>query len=253
MDIRVGSWGEYYQVRATLLAAVRTMGTRMAGEKVSDDYRRWLENSRRQALGLLRVRPRASGKGLVIPVRGALERQANRAGQLDLFPDPVDNQAGAELGAGFPFLNLHTLQAALEHPFRQLAEKLPEPLIRKLRAQVATGIVMGEPLPKIARRLVAAGLPKGTYPTRAARAKAVAGYESSRITIDGNLAAYQEADVVEVQVVGRATDCPTCAPRVGQVYGVEERSELPPYHPYCVHGIRAYSVMRGGRVVRVSR
>ena len=140
-------------------------------------------------------------------------------------------EAVEQFGLRFPMLNQRAVAWAEQYKFGYL-DQLTAYTKSQVTSAIRTGVLRGESVDKIARRLKGTRLARGTYDNVLQRARVIARTEIAEIVKQGRKAGYLEVGVERVRIIGQGTDCPICGGFIGNEYDIDS-APLPPYHPNC--------------------
>jgi len=135
----------------------------------------------------------------------------------------------------FPLIPKQALAVLQDYTFDQITG-LSEDLRKMVKSQIRLGIIQGEGVPEIAKRLINEGLPKGSFEKVNERARVIARTELAGMYTEGSKNYYKQAGVKRVRVIGKGINCHLCGPHIGQEYDVDQVPRIP-LHPNCQCGI----------------
>lgn len=239
-------------------------------EKSYRDLRRVLTDARRQMLAKIAELPAGETKKLiwmrtaVAEVDRLVDGERNRlpSGKLLVTIKPLAERMMSELplvkifetgGAEamkslepyklmrqFPLIDKPALAFVQDYTFDQVSG-LGEDVRQMIKSQIRLGIIQGEGVPAIAKRLVNEGLPKGVFDKVGERAEMIARTELARAHTEGRRSYYAQAGVKKLRVIGKNPNCPICGQHIGQIYDIADAPHLP-FHPNCECDIEAVIV-----------
>ncbi|HDM75429.1 MAG TPA: hypothetical protein ENG51_03050 [Deltaproteobacteria bacterium] len=151
---------------------------------------------------------------------------------MTAFPEGV-REANATLGTAFPVMHKEAILFLSKYNF-DYVRGLTEQVRDQLKTQMMLGMINGEPINKVVKRIKGDNTLRGVFDTAEHRLKTFVRTEMSRAYNEGKFFAFRKADVDLVKFAGKATACPMCSPLVGRVFTIEE-APRPPLHLNCVH------------------
>ncbi len=151
---------------------------------------------------------------------------------LKAFPEGV-REVNAVLGTSFPVTPRNEIIFLLKYNF-DYVRGISEQTRDQLKTQLMLGMINGEPVDKVVRRIRGDNTMRGVFDTIGHRLKTFVRTEMARAYNEGKFYAFKKAHVDLVKFAGKPTDCPMCSPLVGRVFRVDE-APRPPLHPNCVH------------------
>jgi SPP1 gp7 family putative phage head morphogenesis protein len=239
-------------------------------EKSYRDLRRVLADVRRRMLEKITELPAAETKKLKW-MRGAVaevdrlidgERRRLPSGKLLVTIPPLAKQMLEELPLvrifetgvrdgmdqlgiyrQFPLIDKPALAFVQDYTYDQITG-LSEDVRQMIKSQIRLGIIQGEGVPELAKRLVNEGLPKGVFDKVGERADMIARTELARAHTEGRRAYYNQAGVEWVRVIGKNPGCPICGQHIGQIYSIKDAPRIP-FHPNCECDIEAVLAIGG--------
>lgn len=136
----------------------------------------------------------------------------------------------------FAQVNVGALRTLQEYDLG-LIRNVTDQLRADIRSQIMQGVIQGESIPKISRRLSkGTALEAGTFPKVEKRATVIARTETLRAFNQAALEQYRVAGVVRVKwLTGRDERvCDYCGPLDGKVFPIDDLPwGAPPIHPQC--------------------
>ncbi|MEO2069422.1 MAG: hypothetical protein ABGX27_07955 [Desulfurobacteriaceae bacterium] len=113
------------------------------------------------------------------------------------------------------------------------SDKLSDDLVNAIKRELSLGILQGESIPKIARRIAKLPLHSNkVFRDLYSRAVAIARTETARAYTQSNLAIWQKMEVTEIKWLCGKTPCPKCEARCGRIFKREVANDIP-LHPHC--------------------
>lgn len=131
----------------------------------------------------------------------------------------------------FPLLDKKAVEFLQGYSF-DLIKGLTEEMRTQVKSQIRLGIIQGESVPEMMKRLINEGLPRGAFPKTADRAERIVRTELARAHTEGRLYYYREVGVKKVKVIGKGFDCPICSQHINHEYEIAEAPHVP-FHPNC--------------------
>ena len=185
---------------------------------------------------------RLSDGTLRVKLRPLAERLVDKIPLIQVFKSGV--KEGAEqvgIYRKFPLLDKKAIAFLQDYNFELLTD-VTETMRNKIKSQIRLGIINGEGVPKIAKRLVGRGLPKGVMETASQRARVIVRTELARAHTEGRMYYYRGVGVKKVKIIGKGTDCPICGPYIGQIFDIDKAPHIP-FHPNCTCDVVAVIVV----------
>ncbi|WP_457642203.1 hypothetical protein [Persephonella sp.] len=117
------------------------------------------------------------------------------------------------------------------------SDNLSKDLIGKIKKQISLGMLQGESVYKIARRIAKTPLPSNeVFRDVYDRALTIARTETARAYTYGSLHYYKKLGVTKIQWLCGVSPCPKCQARCGIIYEVDVGGDIP-LHPNCTCAI----------------
>jgi len=173
-----------------------------------------------------------------VTLRPLAERLVDKIPLVQIFTAGVrDGTDQIGIYRKFPLVDKKAIAFLQDYNF-DLIKDVTEEMRNKIKSQIRLGIINGESVPKIVKRLVSKNLPKGVMEKSTERAKVIVRTELARAHVEGRMYYYQGVGVKKVQVIGKGVDCPICGAHIGEIYDIDD-APRPPFHPNCTCDIVA--------------
>lgn len=194
---------------------------------------KWMRGAVAEVDRLVDGERRRTPKGkLVVTVRPLAEKMIKSLPLVKVFNlGAKDSRSKLGIYRQFPLIDKQALTVLQDYTFDQITG-LSEDLRKMVKSSIRLGIIQGEGVPEIAKRLVSEGLPKGTFEKVNERARVIARTELAGMFTEGRKAYYEQAGVKRVRVIGKGTSCPICGPHIGREYDVDKVPRIP-FHTNC--------------------
>jgi len=113
------------------------------------------------------------------------------------------------------------------------SDKLSDDLVNAIKKELSLGILQGESIPKIARRIAKLPLPSNkVFRDSYSRVVAIARPETARAYTQSNLTIWQKMGVTEIKWLCGKSPCPKCEARCERIFKREVANDIP-MHPHC--------------------
>jgi len=198
---------------------------------------KWMRESVAEVDRLIDGERRRTPKGkLLVTVRPLAEKMMETLPLVKVFDlGAKDAMSKVGIHRQFPLIPKQALAVLQDYTFDQITG-LSEDLRKMVKSQIRLGIIQGEGVPEIAKRLINEGLPKGSFEKVNERARVIARTELAGMYTEGSKNYYKQAGVKRVRVIGKGINCHLCGPHIGQEYDVDQVPRIP-LHPNCQCGI----------------
>ncbi len=124
------------------------------------------------------------------------------------------------------------------------SDNLSKDLISKIKKQISLGMLQGESVYKIARRIAKTPLPSNeVFRDVYDRALTIARTETARAYTYGSLHYYKKMGITRVKWLCGKTPCPKCQARCGIIYEADVGGDIP-LHPNCTCAISPAQIGR---------
>jgi len=212
--------------------------------QLSDDdlrRRRQLENLIKGIDRIIDGGTEVTEEGVKVKIRGLVERLRGHIKVVEAYHAGLES-AKKELGIDF-LPDEKAIEAVTNYAF-DLIRDIGEDVRLKVKSAIRMGIIEGEGIEKIVKRLEGTALTPGPWRTLRNRCRVIARTEVARAFHTARRQAYTEAQVEYVKVIGPPTSCPVCTEYLGKIFRLDEAPHFP-LHPNCLHDISP--VRREGR------
>lgn len=236
----------YRDLRRVLTDAQRQILVKIAGLPASETKKlKWLRTAVSEVDRLVDgERKRLPSGKLLVTIKPLAEQLMAELPLLQIFEtggaQAMKSLEPYKLMRQFPLIDKPALALVQDYTFDQITG-LGEDVRKMIKSQIRLGIIQGEGVPEIAKRLVNEGLPKGVFEKAGERAEMIARTELARAHTEGRRSYYAQAGVKYLRVIGKNPNCPICGQHIGQVYLIDEAPHLP-FHPNCECDIEAVIV-----------
>jgi len=231
MDIKLASEQSFAKMRQVLRAVRERLDRLISTMPGEETYQlRWMRGVVKEVDAIVDgERIRMPGGTIKVKLRPLAVRLSDKIPIIPVWKAGVRD--GAEqigIYRQFPLLDKKAIAFLEDYKFG-LIKDVTETMRERIKSQVRLGLIQGEGIPQITRRLAGR---KGVLANARYRAERIARTELARAHTEGRRYCYKESGIKKVEVIGKGVDCPICSDYIGQAYKIDEAPHLP-FHPNC--------------------